>query len=69
MGIETPCVKICVIDAVTGFCIGCGRTGQEIGGWLGMSPDQRRAVMASLTERLQSITPRNARCAPARRRD
>ena len=40
--IETPCVKICVVDPETGFCIGCGRTRNEIGGWLGMSPEQRR---------------------------
>ena len=24
--IETPCVKLCVVDPETGFCIGCGRT-------------------------------------------
>ena len=23
MNVSTPCVKICVIDQVTGFCIGC----------------------------------------------
>ena len=22
--IETPCIKICVVDPETGFCIGCG---------------------------------------------
>ena len=36
--IETPCIKICVVDPETGFCIGCGRTRTEIGGWLGLSP-------------------------------
>jgi uncharacterized protein len=37
--IETPCIKICVVDPETGFCIGCGRTRGEIGGWLGLSPE------------------------------
>ena len=41
--IETPCIKICVVDPETGFCIGCGRTRGEIGGWLGLSPEERRA--------------------------
>lgn len=68
MTIETPCVKICVIDPVTGFCIGCGRTGHEIGGWLGLAPDQRRAIMATLPDRLKTMTSRNARCMVPRRR-
>ena len=28
--IESPCVSICVMDAATGWCIGCGRTLAEI---------------------------------------
>jgi predicted Fe-S protein YdhL (DUF1289 family) len=59
--IETPCVKICVVDPETGFCIGCGRTRGEIGGWLGMSADQRRTVMADLPERVASLTRRKSR--------
>jgi uncharacterized protein len=44
-GIESPCVKICVVDPETGFCIGCGRTRDEIGSWLGFSPEQRRLTL------------------------
>lgn len=59
--IETPCVKICVVDPETGFCIGCGRTRAEIGGWLGMSIAQRRAVMDALPERVATLTQRKSR--------
>ena len=59
--IETPCIKICVVDPETGFCIGCGRTRMEIGGWLGMSPDQRHAVMETLPERVATLTQRKRR--------
>lgn len=59
--IETPCIKICVVDPDTGFCIGCGRTRAEIGGWLGLSPDERRVVMADLPERVASLTRRKSR--------
>ena len=59
--IETPCVKICVVDPETGFCIGCGRTRGEIGGWLGMSPEQRRGVMTELPERVAGLTRRKTR--------
>ena len=50
-----------VVDPETGFCIGCGRTRLEIGGWLGMSPDQRRHVMAELPERVEGLTRRKTR--------
>ena len=54
--IETPCVKLCVIEPESGFCIGCGRTREEIGGWLAMSVAARRDVMASLPERVDNLT-------------
>lgn len=59
--IETPCVKICVVEPETGFCIGCGRTRDEIGGWIAMTPDHRRNVMADLDERIATLTLRKTR--------
>ncbi len=59
--IETPCIKICVVDPETGFCIGCGRTRGEIGGWLGMSVEQRRTVMEGLPDRVSSLTRKKSR--------
>lgn len=54
--IETPCVKLCVVDPDSGFCIGCGRNRSEIAGWIAMSPVERRAVMAELDDRMASLT-------------
>ncbi|MGE3830914.1 MAG: DUF1289 domain-containing protein [Parvibaculaceae bacterium] len=54
--IETPCIKICVVDPETGFCVGCGRTRGEIAGWLGFSAAERRAIMASLGTRVANLT-------------
>lgn len=59
--IETPCIKICVVDPESGFCIGCGRTRGEIGAWLGFDANQRRAVMAELPERVATLTARKTR--------
>lgn len=56
-GVESPCVKICVVDPETGFCIGCGRTRGEIGSWLGLTPEERRTVIAALPERVATLTP------------
>jgi predicted Fe-S protein YdhL (DUF1289 family) len=50
--IETPCVKVCTLDARAGLCLGCGRTIDEIAGWGAMSADERRRIMAELPTRL-----------------
>lgn len=59
--IETPCIKICVVDPETGFCIGCGRTRDEIGGWLSYTAEQRRHIMGGLPERVATLTQRKSR--------
>src|SRR4030095_5766688 len=35
--IETPCIKICTLDARMGLCLGCGRTIDEIARWTSMT--------------------------------
>ncbi len=59
--IDTPCTKVCVVDASSGLCLGCGRTLAEIGGWIGLTPDQRRRIMAELPARMAALPrpPRN----------
>ncbi|WP_373870016.1 DUF1289 domain-containing protein [Azorhizobium oxalatiphilum] len=53
--IVSPCIKVCVVDPLSSLCIGCGRTMQEIGGWMGMSPERRAAIMATLPDRLSRL--------------
>ncbi len=62
----TPCIKLCVIDAATGLCAGCGRSLAEIGGWRDFSDAQRLAVMALLPERLARVLTDAATPEPAR---
>ena len=56
--IESPCIKVCVIDPATGQCLGCHRTRHEIAGWSRLSPEARRAVMAELAGRAAAKRPR-----------
>ncbi|PDT13704.1 Fe-S oxidoreductase [Rhizobium sp. J15] len=49
---QTPCIHVCSMDPGSGFCTGCGRTLQEIGGWMGYSDAERRRIMALLPARL-----------------
>jgi predicted Fe-S protein YdhL (DUF1289 family) len=46
----SPCINVCALDA-QGFCIGCLRTGEEIGRWMSMSPAEQWQLLAVLAER------------------
>jgi predicted Fe-S protein YdhL (DUF1289 family) len=59
--IESPCILVCAIDMKTGFCFGCGRTRDEIGAWSIMSPENRRAIIAGLPARLETVERRPRR--------
>ena len=48
---QTPCTKICTLDAARKRCIGCGRTLDEIARWASMSEDERERIMAELPAR------------------
>jgi hypothetical protein len=60
-GPATPCVKICVVDPLSGLCIGCGRTVAEISLWPEMTDEQRRAVISVLSARTAATRTRTAR--------
>ncbi|HTG96711.1 MAG TPA: DUF1289 domain-containing protein [Burkholderiales bacterium] len=49
--LESPCVRDCRIDQVTGYCVGCLRTLREISYWERYSPAERRRVMAMIETR------------------
>jgi predicted Fe-S protein YdhL (DUF1289 family) len=51
---ESPCVKICVIDPANGLCQGCGRSRHEIARWSSYSDAERRAIMQELELRTSS---------------
>lgn len=57
---ETPCIKVCVIDPGTGLCTGCHRTLAEIAAWSSLGGEQRRSIMSDLGRR------RDAAAAPSR---
>ena len=50
--IESPCVKICTLDARKALFLGCGRTLDEIARWAAMSGPERKRVMGELQTRL-----------------
>lgn len=63
-GPPSPCVNVCVIDADTGWCMGCGRTGAEIGDWMAMSAPDKRDLLMRLPARLDDLDARGKRRSP-----
>ena len=55
--VESPCIKVCVVDPASGHCLGCYRTIEEIAAWTAMTPEARRAVMAELPGRAHLVRP------------
>jgi len=53
--IATPCVKVCAVDGVTGYCLGCRRTLPEIAAWAGLDEAGKREVWALLPERRRAL--------------
>jgi uncharacterized protein len=49
--VASPCTSVCSIDPMTGLCVGCFRTLDEIAGWIDLGTGARRAVLAALAER------------------
>ena len=47
----SPCVGICILDPVTGYCRGCHRTLDEIANWVDYSHAEARDVLAKLPDR------------------
>ncbi|MBS0396355.1 MAG: DUF1289 domain-containing protein [Proteobacteria bacterium] len=46
----SPCINVCTLDA-QGRCIGCLRSGDEIGRWLAMSADEQWRLLEELERR------------------
>lgn len=52
----TICKKICKVDKTNTFCVGCGRTLQEITEWYTADSDRKKEISISAKERVKSLT-------------
>jgi predicted Fe-S protein YdhL (DUF1289 family) len=53
--IPSPCTGICTMDGALGWCLGCGRTGDEITEWSSAGDVRRSAIWAVLPERIDAL--------------
>lgn len=55
----SPCVNLCELDQNGEYCLGCGRSLDEIAAWGSASEEERRAILARLPEQLLRLTRQN----------
>ncbi|MFM7084249.1 MAG: DUF1289 domain-containing protein [Hyphomicrobium sp.] len=48
---DSPCVKVCLINAQTRLCEGCARTIEEIAAWSTYTHEERHVVLNKIIER------------------
>ena len=53
--VASPCIKVCRIDEHSGYCEGCRRSLDEIACWSLYTAAEKRAVLALLPARKQSL--------------
>jgi predicted Fe-S protein YdhL (DUF1289 family) len=53
VAVNSPCTSVCVINAETGYCLGCFRTTDEIEDWLQRAPAERARIIHQLERRRQ----------------
>jgi uncharacterized protein len=54
--VKTPCNRVCALHPVAGLCMGCGRSVEEIAGWIGFDERERAEIMMRLPMRLAAMT-------------
>ena len=52
---HSPCVGVCTLDPAMGWCLGCGRTGDEVARWIGLDDAQRLVILSELPARLDQL--------------
>ena len=55
MTVARPCTGVCKLDETTGWCVGCGRTGEEMDGWRVQSEAARQKVWDQIPGRLKKL--------------
>jgi predicted Fe-S protein YdhL (DUF1289 family) len=53
--VESPCNRVCVVHPTARLCIGCGRSLDEIGRWIGLGGTERSRITAQLPARLAAL--------------
>lgn len=53
--IASPCIGVCSMDDLSGLCMGCFRTIEEIRNWWDLDETSKQAIIAQASERESSV--------------
>ena len=56
--VDSPCKNICVVHRISGLCIGCYRTAEEIELWNSYSEKERNKLIGELPLRESKAIPK-----------
>ncbi|HWK35710.1 DUF1289 domain-containing protein [Sphingomonas sp.] len=56
--VMSPCILVCTLDLVTGWCLGCGRSEGEIAEWSAVDDARRQAILDTLPARMTELRAR-----------
>jgi len=56
----SPCIGVCTLDSVSGYCRGCRRTIEEIAAWPRLDATAKRRIIAALQGREVALETRHA---------
>lgn len=55
--VASPCINVCKMHPVTGLCLGCFRTLDEIATWSRIDDAARDDILARIAQRRQPAVP------------
>jgi predicted Fe-S protein YdhL (DUF1289 family) len=53
--IASPCIGVCSMDDLSGLCMGCFRTIEEIRNWWDLDDTSKQEIIAQASERESSV--------------
>lgn len=53
--VVSPCIGVCSMDDLSGLCLGCYRTIEEIQNWWDMDDANKQAVIAQADHRASTL--------------
>ena len=53
--VQSPCIGVCAVDDVSGFCQGCFRTLTEIQDWWDLDESKKKVVVEEASQREAAV--------------
>ena len=57
----SPCIRVCSFNSERGYCMGCGRTIEEIEDWSVLTEEEKEVVILRSLDRINEKEPKEPR--------